>query len=150
MRAKRPLLSLILSLLLLTSSGLAQRVGAHLQKPPLVSLCEVIAHPIDFSGKIVRFRANAVTDGYEYASLIDPRCQGGVSPWSAGDTDEHPDVKAFNEAFEAQKSGFPHQRIQAVFTGHFVYDSMENNASRRKKFEIVEVADLKVSTDRPD
>jgi hypothetical protein len=91
-----------------------------------------------------------VTDGYEHAWLVSPECEGGIAPWSSDATDQHADVKAFNEVFVAQKPGIPHKSIKATFTGRFVYDAATHNPSNRKKFEILKVDDLDVSANSPE
>ncbi len=116
---------------------------------PELSLCEILARPESYSGTVIRFRASASTDGFEFTSLYDPKCNQGVGPWSSEETDTHADVKRFNDVLEAQTHRAKHQKIEAIFTGRFSYDSQETNLVRRRRFEILKVDDLKVSGRTP-
>jgi hypothetical protein len=114
-----------------------------------LSLCEVLVKPEKYSGALICFRASVSTDGFEYTSLYDPKCNQGVGPWSSEETDTHADVKKFNDVLEAQTRGTRHQKIEATFTGRFSYEPQETNLVRRRRFEILKVDDLKVSGRTP-
>lgn len=115
----------------------------------MVSLCDVLARPESYSGKLIRFRASVSTDGFEFTTLYDPTCNQGVGPWSSEATDTHEDVKEFNRVVESQSRGAKHQRIEATFTGLFSYDAQVTNVTKRRQFEILKVDDLKLSGKPP-
>ena len=112
--------------------------------PILVSLCRVFENPKHFHGQLLRFHAYASTDGIEYTTLFDPKCNKGVSPWTTDETDRRPDVDAFNRAIEAQKPGRPEDVISADFIGRFEYEP-KRGLTRSRLFEIREVMNLVVS-----
>ena len=135
------------SMVLSVGLPFGQASGQPNGTPDVVSLCDVLARPETFSGKLIRFRASVSTDGFEFTTLYDPSCNQGVGPWSSEATDTHQDVKEFNRAVDAQSPGAKHQRIEGTFTGLFSYDSQATNVTKRR--EILKVDDLKVSGKPP-
>jgi hypothetical protein len=137
---------MILGLLCLGGSMRAQLKPQNSRLSKIISLCEIIKHPAEFNGRFVHFRANAITDGFEYTSLVDPECNEGVAPWSSEKADKRRDVKAFNHAIESQSRGVPHQQITATFGGRFEFHPSARNPTKRRLFEIIRVEGLEVSS----
>jgi hypothetical protein len=127
---------------------MAQSRPVNMRLPDMISLCQVIEHPIDYDGQLIRFRAIATTDGFEFSTLSDPNCNRGVPLWSSEESDKKKDVRAFNKAMESQSKKNIHDHISAVFWGKFEYSPTAGNVTRRMLFEIMGVQDLKVSKGR--
>ena len=137
---------MILGSLCLGGSMRAQLKPENSRLSKIISLCEIIKHPAEFNGRFVHFRANAITDGFEYTSLVDPECNEGAAPWSSEKSDRREDVKAFNHAVESQNRGVPHQQISAIFFGRFEFHPSATNPTKRRLFEIKRVEKLEVSS----
>lgn len=142
-------LSMFGGMVLYVGLAFGQASGQPTPIPDMVSLCDVLARPESYSGKLIRFRASVSTDGFEFTTLYDPTCNQGVGPWSSEATDTHEDVKEFNRVVESQSRGAKHQRIEATFTGLFSYDAQVTNVTKRRQFEILKVDDLKLSGKPP-
>jgi hypothetical protein len=126
----------------------AQPLSSKGNPPLAVSLCNVLEHPDAFSGKIIRFRGNLDTDGFEYTTIFDAQCNQGVSPWTSKKSNRRSDVRAFNRALDAQRPGAPHDEISAEFVGRFEYDP-QASPTRRRLFEILAVQNLVISKEGP-
>ena len=110
----------------------------------LVSLCYVVLHPAQYNGRLIRFFAYASTDGFEFESLFDPKCNKGVVPWTSVESDKRDDIMAFNRAMNAQANKPKHDDVTAIFYGRFEYDQTTDNLARRRLFEILRVESLRV------
>lgn len=146
MRNSMKSFALVLLALLCFGKTMQSQSKQESSKPKIISLCEIIEHPSKFNRRIVHFRANAITDGFEYTSLVDPVCGKGVAPWSSEKSDRREDVKAFNHAVESQNRGVPHQQISAIFFGRFEFHPSATNPTKRRLFEIKRVEKLEVSS----
>ena len=114
--------------------------------PQWASVCELTAHPEAFDGKLVRVRAEFMSDGIERSVLIEHECPGaGILPGE----DEH--VKGGKSLDEALATGHPgtlDKSIVATFTGRFHYAAKPEMCMFRSKelcrrsLQISEISDL--------
>ena len=124
------------------SSGL--QAGAS---PIPTTVCDIVREPSRYSGETVQFHANVSSDGFEYSSLLDPKCKkvGLGFQYFSEDWEKNPKLKKFDDALGLIKPGAKHPpTISGTFTGLFTYDPENENVKKRRMFEITEVDDLHV------
>ena len=114
--------------------------------PKQTTICDIVREPAKYSGETVQFHANVSSDGFEYSSLVDPKCnKGGLGfQYFSEDWEKNPELKEFDDALGLIKKGAKHTpTISATFTGLFTYNPSEY-VTKRRLFEITEVDDLHV------
>jgi hypothetical protein len=120
---------------------LASAQNKSLQGKPISStLCEVLAHPQNFDGKRVQFRASFISDGREHSILTFPGCKLGIIPFISDEREHHSDIEAFNAAWRTGERGTLDKKITAVFTGRF-----RNVPPSRRELEIDAITELQVT-----
>lgn len=85
----------------------------------VTSVCELVAEPQRFAGKIVTFEAQYRSDGRHLEALVDARCWGGIVPY------EHtnPDIGSeFLKAIRQGCLGTVDKNINAVWTGTYLWE----------------------------
>ena len=115
--------------------------------PKATSICDIVHEPAQYSGETVQFHATVSSDGYEWSSLFDPKCDkvGLGFRYFSDDWEKNPKLKKFDNALEGlMKPGLKHPTISGFFTGRFTYDPSNMNIVKRRIFEITEVDDLHV------
>lgn len=111
------------------------------QETPISStLCEVVAHPENFNGKRVQFRASFLSDGREHSVLTSAACKLGIVPFISDGRERQPDIEAFNTAWRTGERGTFDKNITAVFTGRF-----RAVPPARRELEIDAIAELRVT-----
>jgi hypothetical protein len=123
------------------SSGLP--TGAS---PIPTTVCDIVREPSRYSGETVQFRAIVSSDGFEYSSLFDPKCDkvGLGFQYYSEDWEKNPKLKKFDDALGLIMKGAKHYpTISGTFTGLFTYDP-NRSVTKRRLFEITEVEDLHV------
>jgi hypothetical protein len=84
-------------------------------QPIETTICELVQHPVDFTCKRVRFRADFETDCMENSILLDDRCERGIAPYGASDVI----AEAFFEGACADNHFDSSVKRTATFTGMF-------------------------------
>jgi hypothetical protein len=108
------------------------------------TVCEIVADPLRFVGKRVRFSAKFNSDGIEWALLTDPSCGRGIEPFVPDEIERHPDIEALDRALGRGMRATIDKRIAATFTGRFV---LRDSYSSRPRFvlNMERIDELKVT-----
>ena len=112
--------------------------------PVETTVCNVIANPSAFDGKLVRFRAGVATDWTHGMFLMDRSCEGRIqlSFMNAVPVDE---AKAFDKAVGTELNGGFDRTAVATFTGHISWkpknddDDFRYNAFKFKPQQINQI-----------
>ncbi len=118
-------------LALLVVFAAASITGAATEQTPL---CDVVATPEAFDGKVVRFRAGILTDWQHGTVLVHTGCQRGIQLTS---TDAVPpdESKAFEDAVGTPLDGGRERTAMATFTGRFSLRRSNPKAASGSLFE---------------
>ena len=88
--------------------------------PAFTSLCDIVARPAAYDGKVVRIRASVLSDGIERTVLTDLDCPGlGIVPESVGPMSKVPGMSELQNAIYRGVPGTTDKHIEATFTGAF-------------------------------
>lgn len=124
-------IAVAIAFLLLAGSALAADAG-----PLKVSLCEVLKHPADYSGKklVLRVRITATKEG---AFLSDSECAKlGIDLWTDPAVRSDPGLSALHKALREQS-------VDATMTGVFVPDQYDEIRHRRRSvFKATSAAEI--------
>jgi hypothetical protein len=90
-------------------------------RPIETSMCQVVQSPASFDGKLVRFRAEFITDHMERSILIDKDCvdSGGILPYLA--SDDIPGGRSFSDAIAIRNPATLDEALLITVTGIFHY-----------------------------
>jgi hypothetical protein len=109
------------------------------------TLCALIRNPSRYDGKIVRFRAAAVTDWHHTTVLVHSGCRQGIELES---TDAAPDgqSQALDSAVGTPMDGGFERTVMATFTGRFWMRTGPRNAifDAKLKFSAQLIEGIKV------
>lgn len=109
------------------------------------TVCELVADPLRFNGKIVEFGAHFESDGLENTTLSDSNCRGGVKP--EGNTPIlSQGGRAFEEALRHGCPGTIDKEITATWVGVFHYQPQNTPGTGRvpRWIDLSDIANLEV------
>jgi hypothetical protein len=116
-------------------------------RPVEAGVCDLIASPAAFNGKLVRFTAQFESDGIERSILLGETCpqKGGLMPYVV---DGATGAKAFDDAIYLGHPGTLDKTITATFTGTFHYLAkpemcmFASQEACRRTFAITDISNL--------
>jgi hypothetical protein len=93
------------------------------------SICELVADPQRFNGRIVQVRAQYESDGLGLRTLVDPRCRGGVLP--SGGVQDPLVGGSLSEALRHGCAGTRDKQITATWVGEYHWQPENTPGTRR-------------------
>lgn len=103
-------------------------VAVHVAAVPVdTTVCDVLANPSAFDGKLVRFRAGVLTEWHHGIALMGRDCQGAIQLASTGAVPAE-QTEAFDAAVGTPlKGGFDRTAV-ATFTGRISWKPRKERA----------------------
>ena len=100
--------------------GLASIAEGGSPRPVEAPLCAITRNPMEYNGKVVRFRAAVLTDWHHGIQLFVKGCRGGIQLAS---TDAAPDAegRALDVAIGTPLDGGRDRTALATFTGRIMW-----------------------------
>ena len=131
-------LTLVAALPLLVAGSLY----AQADSSSATSLCEVLAHPVDHSGRTLRMTVR-ITATKEGSFLWTPRCRnlGVVSLQMEGESESESGMKALQDMLRAH--GLSDHPVIATLTGTFIYNQQPDEHRHKAVFRANAASDLK-------
>jgi hypothetical protein len=94
--------------------------SAAREPAPEISLCQVLAAPSTYDGKLITLRASVESDGRHLTLLTDATCSGsGVGLVVENEIAGGEAATAISKAIAEQRFGAPSKQITGTFTGTF-------------------------------
>jgi hypothetical protein len=148
--SSRWLILAVVPVLTLVHDSFTQAKARTDKAPIATTLCNIVTHCRAFNSKRVSFKATVLSDGFELTVLVDPRCKVGIVPFTSEEVDEHPDIKAFDEALkDTTPTTVGKKQIDAAFVGTFSCNLANPSPTKRRILHIEQVTELNVSPSGP-
>ena len=136
------------SFLFLTAVGSGYGIAEGSDAPPKVALCEVLAHPADYSGKAMTMTAR-ITATKEGSFLWSPSCRNlGLTLQIEDQAKSDTGIQRLLEML--RQHGLSDHPVTATLTGVFLYNQQDEYRNRRRSvFRVSAASEIKQADAKP-